>query len=36
MESEYKMPETGEFYVTPEIRADFDKNGYEDIDVRPF
>jgi hypothetical protein len=28
MESEYKMPDTGEFYVTKDIRDSFDKNGY--------
>jgi hypothetical protein len=27
-ESEYKMPDTGEFYVTREIQASFDQNGY--------
>lgn len=28
MDSEYPMPETGEFYCTPEIRESFDRNGY--------
>ena len=28
MESEFLMPDTGEFYCTPEVKESFDKNGY--------
>jgi hypothetical protein len=27
MESEYSLPDTGEFYCTQEIRQSFEKNG---------
>ena len=27
MESEYQMPGSGEFLVTPDIRKDYEKNG---------